>query len=65
MRSRGRLAEGLTAPLLLLGEVAIEEGDLRFALEGEDVRGDPVEEPAVVGDDDRAAGEVCPREEGV
>ena len=32
--------------------------DLAVALEGQDVSGDAVEKPAVVGDDDRAAGEV-------
>jgi len=37
--SRG-VAEGLPTPFLVLGEVAVEEGDLAFALEGEDVRGD-------------------------
>jgi hypothetical protein len=57
MWAHGGVAEGLSAPLLVLGEVAVEEGDLGVALEGEDVRGDAVEEPAVVGDPDDTAGD--------
>ena len=38
--------------------VALEPDHLAVALEGEHVRGDAVEEPAVVADDDHAAGEV-------
>src|ERR1700676_2526016 len=37
--------------------VALEPDDLGIALEGEDVRGDAIEEPAVVADHHRAAGE--------
>ena len=37
---------------------ALEPRRLRVALEREDVRRDAVEEPAIVGDHDRAAGEV-------
>src|SRR4029453_8759248 len=37
---------------------ALEPPHLRVALEGEDVRCHAVEEPAVVRDDDRAAGEI-------
>ena len=58
MRPGRGVAEGLAAPLLVLAEVAIEEGDLALALEGEDVSRDSVEEPAVVGDDDRTAGKL-------
>src|SRR5690606_7178430 len=46
------------APLQVLGigvVVAFEPDDLAVPLEGEDVRGDAVEEPAVVADDDAAA----------
>src|SRR4029453_1095331 len=43
---------------LVVGEVALEPGDPAVALEGEHVGGDPVQEPAVVADHDRAAGEV-------
>ena len=49
--------EQLAAVLLVGLEVALEPPHLRVALEGEHVRGDAVEEPAVVGDDHRAAGE--------
>src|SRR6478735_12113682 len=37
--------------------VAFEEHQLRVAFEGEDVRGDAIEEPAIVGDHHRATGE--------
>src|SRR4051794_8885876 len=53
----GSGAELAVAEFLVLGEVAFEPADLAVALEGEDVRRDPVEEPAVVADDHRAAGE--------
>src|SRR4051794_23438762 len=43
--------------LLICLEIALEPGDLRVTLEGEDVCGDAVEEPAVVRDDHGAAGE--------
>src|SRR5262245_45884615 len=51
-------AAGLLDPVGVLGPRALEPRDLAVALEGEDVRGDAVEEPAVVADHDRAAGEV-------
>ena len=54
-------AQAAHAVGLVLGEVALEPGHLRIALEGEDVRGDAIEEPAVVADDDRAAGEILQR----
>ena len=38
--------------------VAFEPDDLAVALEGQHVRGDAIEEPAIVADDDGAAGEV-------
>src|SRR5688572_1281569 len=44
--------------LLVLLIVPFEEHHLAVALEGQDVGGDAVEEPAVVADDDGAAGEV-------
>src|SRR5205085_8795452 len=54
-----------TEPLLLVflvfAEVSVEPEDLRIAFEREDVRRDAIEEPAVVRDDDRAAGEVLER----
>ena len=61
MRPCGGVAEGLPAPLLVLGEVSAEEGDLAVALEGEHVGRDAVEEPAVVGDDDDTSGELIER----
>ena len=45
-------------PVGVLAPGALEPGHLRVALEGEDVRRDAVEEPAIVGDHDGAAGEV-------
>src|SRR5262245_4763707 len=38
--------------------VAFEPLDLAVAFERQDVRGDPIEEPAIVRDDDGAAGEL-------
>ena len=40
---------------LVILEVALEPFDVAVALEGEDVGGDAVEEPAVVADDDASA----------
>src|SRR6478672_8042706 len=48
-------AELLPAERLVVADVALEEADLAVPLEGEDVGRDPVEEPAVVADDDGAA----------
>src|SRR6516165_3552826 len=42
----------------VIAVVALEPDNLAVALEGEDVGGDSVEKPAVVGNDDRAAGKV-------
>src|SRR4051812_30205177 len=53
-----RLESFRPAPFRVLRPAALEPRDLRVALEGEDVRGDPVEEPAIVCDHDRAAGEL-------
>ena len=50
-------AEQRPAVLLVLFEVPLEPCHLAVAFECEHVRGDPVQEPAVVGDDDGAAGE--------
>src|SRR5215813_1610567 len=43
---------------LVVLKVALEPFDVAVVLEGQDVGGDAVEEPAVVADDHRAAGEV-------
>src|SRR5689334_20493843 len=51
----GRLAELLPALLHVGLVVALEPAHLAFALERQDVRRDPVEEPAVVADHDGAA----------
>src|SRR5688572_6658389 len=46
VRLEGVVAEALLLVGLVVGEVALEPGDLGVALEGEDVGGDAVEEPA-------------------
>src|ERR1700712_5532836 len=57
VRAVGLGPELLVAEALVGLEVALEPAHLRVALEGEHVRGDAVEEPAIVGDDHRAPGE--------
>ena len=55
---------GAQAPLLvhlIVLEIALEPFDMAVVLEGEDVGGDAVEEPAVMADDDGAAGEILQR----
>src|SRR5215470_9135533 len=61
MRDRGVGSEPAHLVLLVVLVVALEPLDVAIALEGEDVGGDAVEEPAVVADDDGAAGEVFQR----
>ena len=51
-------ASGLLDPLRVLLVAALEPRHLAVALEREDVRRDPVEEPAIMADHDRAAREV-------
>ena len=51
-------AEPLDLVLLVRLEVALEPEPLGLALVREDVRGDPVQEPAVVGDDHGRTGEL-------
>ena len=58
MRPRAFLAEALLLVGFVLLVVALEEHPLRVVLGREDVRGDAVEEPAVVRDDEHAAGEL-------
>src|SRR5690606_14035937 len=55
-RAQAPAAVGLVAL-----EVALEPDDLAVALEGQDVRGDAVDKPAVVADDHGAAGELQQR----
>src|SRR4051794_39722733 len=61
MRDGGVRAEAPLLVLLVIGEIALEPLDVALALEGEDVGRDAVQEPAVVADDDRAAGVVLER----
>src|SRR5688572_2195679 len=61
MRLIGLGAEALPLVLFVLSEVPVEPVHPAVALEREDVRGYPIEEPAIVADDDRAAGEVVER----
>src|SRR5262245_44570389 len=46
---------------LVVLEVALEPLDVAVALEGEHVGRNPIQEPAIVADDDGAAGEVLQR----
>ena len=61
MRDDGILAEPAHLVLLVILEVAFEPFDMAVAFEGQDVGGDAVEEPAVMADDDGAAGEILQR----
>src|SRR3984957_14813827 len=58
VRAGGLGAKALDLVLLVGLEVALEPEPVRAALPGQDVRGDPVEEPAVVAGDHGAAGEL-------
>src|SRR5688572_3037981 len=58
MRARALLAEPLPLVLFVLAVVALEERPLRIVLRGENVRRDAIEEPAIVRDDEHAAGEL-------
>src|SRR5690348_13203366 len=57
MRPRAFLAEAFALVGLVLVKVAFVEHPLRVVLRGQDMRRDPIEEPAVVRDHERAAGE--------
>src|ERR1043165_7008691 len=61
VRRVGRLTETAPAILFVRLEVALVPDHARVAFECEDVRRRAVEEPTVVRDDDRAAGEVFQR----
>ena len=52
----GAGAEFLLASCFVLAEVSFEPADMAVALERQHVRGDTVEEPAIVGDHDGATG---------
>src|SRR5215212_7947857 len=65
MRLVGRRAELPVPERLVVADVSFEPPNLAVALEREDVGRDPVEEPAVVADDDHTAGEALePRLQG-
>ncbi len=55
------LAEPAHLVLFIILEVALEPFDVAVALERQDMRRDAVEEPAIVADDDGAAGEILQR----
>ena len=61
MRDDGILPEPFHFVLFVILEVAFEPFDMAVALERQDMRGDAVEEPAVMADDDGAAGEILQR----
>src|SRR3974390_305537 len=54
-------AEPAHLVFLVILEVAFEPFDMAVALEGQDVGGDAIEEPAIVADDHGAAGEIFQR----
>src|SRR5208337_83418 len=54
-------AEAAELVLLVGLEVALEPLDMAVAFESEDVRGEPVEEEAIMADDHGAAGEILQR----
>jgi hypothetical protein len=58
MRNDAVLPEPAHLVLLVILKVALEPFDVAVAFEGQDMRGDAVEEPAVMADDDGAAGEI-------
>ena len=55
MRNDAVLPEAAHLVFLIVLEVAFEPFDMAVAFEGQDVRGDAIEEPAIVADDDGAA----------
>src|SRR5947208_3354206 len=58
VRDDAVLPEPAHLVLLIVLEIALEPFHMALALEGQDMRRNAVEEPAVVTDDDRAAGEI-------
>src|SRR5215475_4879364 len=61
MRPGGLGAQPVDLVFLVRLEVSLEPEPGRAALPGQDVRGDPVQEPAVVASDDRAPGKLDQR----
>jgi hypothetical protein len=58
VRLIGVYAEPLTAVRFVLGVIAVEENDVTLAFERKYMRGDAVEEPAVVTDDEHTADKI-------
>ena len=56
MRPVGFGAQAFVAVFFVAGEIAFDETDEAVPFEGHDVRGDAIQEVAVVADDQRAAG---------
>src|SRR5688500_209598 len=61
MRLIGVRAEAALLVLFVFAEVAVEPIHTTLPFERQDVRRDAIEEPAIVADDDRAAGEIFQR----
>ena len=61
MRDRGINAQAALLVFFVIREIALEPLDMAIALEGQDVRRDAIEEPAIVADDDGAAGIILER----
>src|SRR3954471_3151787 len=61
MRDDAVLPQPAHLVLFIVLEIALEPFDMAVALERQDMRGDAVEEPAVVADDDGAAGKFLQR----
>ena len=58
MRLQGILTLAAPEIFLVVGVIALEPDHLAISLEGEDMRSDPIQEPTVMGDNDRAAGKI-------
>src|ERR1700726_2098964 len=61
MRDDGILAQPAHLVFFIILEIAFEPFDMAVAFEGQNMRGDAVEEPAVMADDHGAAGEILQR----
>src|SRR5437879_6803153 len=61
MRNDAVLAETAHLVLFVVLEIAFEPLDMAVAFEGQDMGRDAVEEPAIMADDDGAAGEILQR----
>src|SRR6201996_3904045 len=61
VRDDGVLAEPAHLVFFVVLEIALEPFDMAVAFEGQDVGSDAVEEPAIMADDDGAAGKILQR----